>query len=291
MIKKDYGLPVGDSLPAVYTGENIFIFGYEISEKDGSCHATDSIFKFDLEANKLEELDIKLPVNITEEHPYYEIESVWVGDKALLFLESGVYSFYPSNYSMNKHKIDYSEEFFSSVQDRSIVYVENDVYLFGKDEIYSFNPHNYTLMTLDTKLPTDHPEAWRRAAVYTGEYVYIMGGGGFSQEIIDEIIRFDPETEEAELLDITLPAKLHGCNLVSNGEYIYIFSGLWDLDVHGSPRANIIWRFNYQDLPTNDDYPGIENKNPDWKMITVTGLVGAAVIVTVGAVVYYRKYR
>lgn len=161
--------------------------------------------------------------------------------------------------------------------------------MFRQNEIYCFNPHNYTLRILDTKLPTDHPEAWRRAAVYTGEYVYIMGGGGFSQEIIDEIIRFDPETEEAKLLDLTLPAKLHGCNLVCNGEYIYIFSGLWELDIHGSPRANIIWRYNYQDLQSNDDYPGIENDNPDWKM--VTGLVGVAVVVTVGAVVYYRKYR
>lgn len=128
VIKKDYGLPVGDSLPAVYTGENIFIFGEEISEKDGSRHATDSIFKFDLEENKLEELDVKLPVNITDEHPYYNIVSAWVGDKALLFLESGVYSFYPSNHSMKKYDINYPKEFFSGVEDRSVVNVEGQLY-------------------------------------------------------------------------------------------------------------------------------------------------------------------
>ncbi|MFW6072406.1 MAG: Kelch repeat-containing protein [Thermoplasmatota archaeon] len=267
-IKKDHNLPFAP-LSTVYTGEDIFIFGGQVY---GSQSNTDNVYRLNIDNEKLEKLEVELPEEITEGKTLFQFTSVWIQDRAFLIYEDGVYSFYPSNHTFQKYELEHLDELFSKANNRNSVYAEGKVYFFNQDKIFCFDPEERTLNELDKKLPTNYPKAWRRSAVYTGEYIYIIGGGGFGREIIDEIIRFDPETNEAELLNTKLPVKLHGCNPVCDGEYIYIFSGRKKRGVSDSYKGsdditfndtygaemNVIWRFNYQDLSSNDEYPGIK---------------------------------
>ncbi|MFW5927668.1 MAG: hypothetical protein ACOCSL_00590 [Thermoplasmatota archaeon] len=269
IIEKGRRLPFGDQLGAVFTGEDILIFGGQVYE---SSHDSNKIYRLDLESEKLKELEVNLPENITDENPHFSVRSVWAEDRAILFFEKGAYAFYPSNNTFKQYELEYPEDFFSGLHDRSIVYAEGSVYFFNQDKIYCFDTEKRTLKELQTELPTNHPDAWRRSAVYTGEEIYIIGGGGFHHEIIDEIIRFDPETKETELMNTRLPVRLHGCNPVCDGEYIYILGGRKKTGVADSYKdgddvssndtfgveMNVIWRYNYQDLPSNEDYPGIK---------------------------------
>ncbi len=296
LIKKDHGLPMGDPLSSVQVGNEIFTFGEQIFEENGDCHFTDKIFKFDMESNELTELDTELPVDKDVDHFHFDLITILADGKALLFLDENLedehltlYTFDPKDHSIKKQKTVTvsSESSFWYSSERDAVYAEDYIYFFVYDDIYRFDPEKYNLKKMDTKLPTEHPEAWRRSAVYTGEEIYIIGGGGYSKNITDEIIRYDPDNGKAERLDITLPEKLHGCNLVCDGKYIYIFGAKrYKLSQRSSPNA--VWRFNYQDLEPKEDYPGIQHEDSPPYLL---GIAGIAVFVSIGGAVYFWRKR
>ncbi|MFP4050842.1 MAG: hypothetical protein ACLFVB_03785, partial [Thermoplasmata archaeon] len=93
-------------------------------------------------------------------------------------------------------------------------------------------------------------------------------------------------------LDLSLLEPLHGCNLIHNGKYIYIFGANKELDPnskHGT-NVNVVYRINYQGLKENDDYPGIEDNNDDLN-IYLWMFVGIVIMVSIGGTIYFIKYR
>lgn len=280
-------IPFDDSLSAVYTGEDILIFGCQLIEQR---YDSDSVYRFNFENNKLIELDVKIP-DVSSNKSFYYRRAVWAEDKAFLFLETGVYTFDPSDNSFERYEIEYPEDFLKGSADKSIVYVEGDIYIVSYDEIYRYDTDKNNLEKL-RDLPTEHPDVPRRSSIYTGEYIYIIGGGELVQggTLTDEIIRFDPETEESELLDTRLPQPIHACNLAHDGEYIYIFGGYKSFDPtdkHGD-KVNVIYRYNYQGIDAPDDYPGPDHGDFPWSTVILAGMVG---VIGIGGSVYYIKSR
>lgn len=72
---------------------------------------------------------------------------------------------------------------------------------------------------------------------WTGECFYILGGDGGG----DRIIRYDPDANEAVVLDVTLPtAMFRGASCYDGSRYIYLLGG----DSYEYGRMDVIYRFD-----------------------------------------------
>ncbi len=289
ILEKKEGIPFGDPLSAVYTGEYILIFGGQLLEQSKD---SDKIYRVELENNELIELNVTIPVDVSYNELFYHLNAVWAEDEAYLFLESGVYTFDPSENSFEKHEVEYPENFFIGSSDRSTVYVDGDIYMISYDKIYRYHTDKHKLEKL-TDLPTKHPDLIRRAAVYTGDEIYIMGAGelGKDPKITDEIIRFDPKSEESELLDTKLPLPMHGCDLIHHESFIYIMGHTVEFDPNSKhlQNTNEIYRYNYHGKDAPNDYPGPDHDEFSWSTVIIGGTVGG--IGVVGAVYYFKREK
>ncbi len=290
---KSEGLPIADSLGAVSTEENIYIFGGRVKRENG-YESTDRIYRFDLDNNKLKKLNISLPSNETEKsttEAHSRLAVVWAKKRAYLFMKNRVYTFDPDEKAIKKiDEVYYPNDFFKGIQNKNTVYMDKKVYFLRQDDIYKYDIPNNKLSRIG-KISTKHPDLWRRSAVSTGRYIYIMGGGGLGQKIVDEIIRFNPRNGETKILDTRLPKPFHGCNLVHAGGYIYIFGAYKKFDPNSKHGRNVnkIFRFNYQGLESKDNYPGIHEE--DSLPTYFIGLIATTVVLTVGGAGYFWKYK
>ncbi len=279
--------PFDDSLSTVYTGEEILIFGSQDLDQPGHC---DKIYRVDLENEELTELDVTMP--ISSSGSLYHRIAVWAEDEAYVFLENGVHTFDPSDNSFEKHEVEYPEKFFHGSSDRSTVYADGDIYIVSFDEMFKYNTEDNELKK-QSDLPTEHPDLFRRGAVYTGEDIYIMGAGELRRdpEITDEIIRYDPKSGEAELLETRLPEPMHSLDLIHHDGFIFIMGHIVEYDPTSkhARSTNEIYRFNYQGIDAPDDYPGPDHDDFPWFYVTLIGAVGG--MIAIGAVYYYKRYK
>jgi N-acetylneuraminic acid mutarotase len=88
---------------------------------------------------------------------------------------------------------------------------------------------NLTTLTLENTLPTARTET---SAVAIGNNVYIIGG--YDEEFMNEIIRFDTETDAVTTLSSVLPSERANASAVAIGTNIYVFGG------EGSSKLNEI---------------------------------------------------
>ncbi len=288
ILEKKEGIPFGDPLSAVYTGEDILIFGGQLLEQSQD---SDKIYRVD--NNGLTELEVTIPVDVSYKEPFYHLNAVWAENEAYLFMESGVYTFDPSDNSFEKHEVEYPENFFIGSSDRSTVYVDGDIYMVSYDKIYRYQTDKHNLEKLGD-LPTKHPDLIRRATVYTGDEIYIMGAGelGKDPEITDEIFRFNPESKESELLNTRLPQPMHGCELIHHDGFIYIMGHTVEFDPTSkhAESTNEIYRYNYRGIDAPKDYPGPDHGDDfPWSTVIIGCTVGG--IGTVGAVFYFKKRK
>ncbi len=63
------------------------------------------------------------------------------------------------------------------------------------------------------------------AAVWTGELAYVFGGWGPDGNGTDQIVAFDPSTNEVRLLDARMPERRMGLAAAWDGQAVYIFGG------------------------------------------------------------------
>lgn len=115
----------------------------------------------------------------------------------------------------------------------AILYGEN-AYIFGGNSssyykyynrILKFNTTTETIETLNVKLPTARSNT---TSSIVGNKVYIFGGMQYSNGgtiDLNEIVKFNIETEEITTLSTTLPSKRSLSKSVAIGNNIYIFSG------------------------------------------------------------------
>ncbi|MEW6568303.1 MAG: GDSL-type esterase/lipase family protein [Chloroflexota bacterium] len=103
------------------------------------------------------------------------------------------------------------------------------IYILGGDyageQIYRFDPAADAIELLDAQLPIMR----RNGAYWDGRYAYIFGGGlqegPYVSILSDEIVRFDPQTEEVIILEDHLPQPMWRNPAVWDGSAFYLFGG------------------------------------------------------------------
>ncbi|WP_456477734.1 hypothetical protein [Geoglobus ahangari] len=233
---------LSDRKAAVWMGEEILIFGGTVTDGAGRYLPTDQIVSFNPETYELKVLNVTLP------YPTADISAVWAGEYAYLFMKSEnsdtpeVWRFDPKKRLMEKLNVDYPEGFDNpGFIVHSAVWFDGSIFLFYKDRVARFNPSEGSFVWLETRLPTKQPDAWARAAVATDDGIYVIGGSNGFTNFTDEIIRFDPETGNAEVTKSRLPTPRGGAVEVWDGRYVYVVGG-WS----GGVYLNEILRFDYR---------------------------------------------
>lgn len=244
VVVNDTSLPVGNPLPSIWVGRRIIMFGGQNLD-DGS--QTDKILSYNPGTERIEELNVTLP------YPSSDFPAVWSGDLAYLFLEDGVHTFDPINETLTNHTVNYPQGFSLKDNGRSGVWVQGKILFFYNSKILEFDPDDFSFNELDTELPTESPSTYR-SSVYTRGQVYIIGGKN-PEGAVNEIIKYDPEEDEAELNDTKLFENLAGCNVVSDGVFIYIYGGFRDTSTSEHYSQNV-YRYDYRDIIRGSTGPG-----------------------------------
>lgn len=114
----------------------------------------------------------------------------------------------------------------------SAVWDGEAAYVFGgyADGVYYHQIVRFDPVTNTAGFVAGLPITGRMAtsAAWDGEHAYVFGGFGPSslpRRDLDHVVRYDPETNQATLMDAKLPTPRYFTSAVSDGQYAYIFGG------------------------------------------------------------------
>ncbi len=214
-------LPIAvDTTSAIWDGKFAYIFG---GQGNG-----EAIVRFD----PFNETVITLTARL---NPGREgTSAIWDGQYAYIFggwapwgspvLRDDIIRFDPVNDTATKLNVTLP----SGRERTSAVWNGQFAYIFGgsgSNEIIRFDPKTENVTKLNVSLPTGRDST---SAFWDGQYAYIFGGHrkyNGTHYHYDEIIRFDPITEDVTVLDTHLPSPIGLTSAVWTGQYAYIFGG------------------------------------------------------------------
>lgn len=176
-------------------------------------------------ADTIEAIDDRLP------SPRAATSAVWDGDQAWVFggvdednrRLAEVVRVDPANETVEVADYPMPEARSSP----SSVWTGDHAYVFGgyndgaQDEIFRFDPEDEVTVEV-AELPSPR---FQSSAVWTGEKAYIFGGIDDDAVTLDEIVVFDPDTEEAEVLDTQMPGRRSQLGTAWTGEQALLFAG------------------------------------------------------------------
>lgn len=184
---------------------------------------TPDILRYDPVADVLQVMSAQLPTGL------YWTSAVWDGQA--IYVVAG----YPWNdrilrydpasevVTVVKSRLARAKDSTGSVWDGRYIYILGGDY--GGEEIYRFDPAADAIELLDAQLPIMR----RNGAYWDGRYAYIFGGGlqegPYVSKYSDEIVRFDPQTEEVAILKDRLPQPMWRNPAVWDGSAFYLFGG------------------------------------------------------------------
>lgn len=113
------------------------------------------------------------------------------------------------------------------------------------NSIRRFDPATQTFTTMNATLPKNISGM---AAVWSGQYVYLAGGGYFScGTVTDQILRYDPATDTLTVMNGKLTRAYSWLSAVWMQNKMYTFGGI-DNNLFGSPGSRDIIEYD----PAND---------------------------------------
>jgi len=178
-------------MSAIWNGRAAYLFGgIKAPDESNPSVYLDEILKFEpvtsAETVPVEILPVKLP------HVRAHTSAVWDGKNAYIF----------GGWYINVTRVEFL------------------------DDILKFNPATNELTTMQARLPTARAYT---SAIWDGSNAYIFGGQtrliNESEITLDEIVRYNPSTDEVSILPQRLPSPRHATVAVWNGSAAYIFGG------------------------------------------------------------------
>ncbi|MGQ0537071.1 MAG: Kelch repeat-containing protein, partial [Methanobacteriota archaeon] len=250
--------PARSATSAVWTGTHAYVFGGQSFV--GS--AGEQIVRYDPAANQVSLMAATLP------SARYGTAAVWTGTHAYVF--GGFASFSPGTTIPSNEIVRFDPVAGTAVRvgllpaalaGASAIWDPRDLpltgcpggcaYVFGGDNgnflahIFRYNPLTGAATSVG---PLPSPRAYT-SAVFDGQYAYVFGGTGYvplpgggwqSPNIVqlDQIVRYDPHTNETIILPSHLPQGLGWTSAVWDGASAYVFGG------HGAGVRAEVSRFD-----------------------------------------------
>jgi hypothetical protein len=185
------------------------------------------VVRFDPDEGVKTDDDIQLPV------PVKAACAVWVDDAGKMLVAGGMTSSGPTDaiQSCDHSGCEQLAESLPAALGLPACFSDgSQAYVMGgnggaaglSDVIYSVDPYSGSSTPEAVKLPT--PRASRIGAVWSGEYAYFIGGlvqGGKT----DEILRYEPWSDELETLEAKLPLALDGGTYAWMNDVIVVLGG------------------------------------------------------------------
>ena len=189
---------------AVWSGEYAYIFGGRSYQGE-----LDTIVKYDPSTGTATTMYEHMPT--PREYP----NAIWTGNYAYIFnggykgnLEE-ILRYDPATDTITTMEGEiHPERWFASA-----VWADKYAFIFGgagagqyDDDIIRYDPVADAVKTVPERLPTTMTDM---SAVWTGDYVYIFGGlsvrwdNGWQYEVLDTIIRYDPDIDPPSISDIS----------------------------------------------------------------------------------------
>lgn len=134
------------------------------------------------------------------------------------------------------------------------------------DEIVRYDPVADVAVVMDARLPSTR--SWT-SAVWDGRHAYVLGGTDYSRSssrpYLDEIVRYDPIADRAELMSSRLPSPRSRTSAVWAGSSAYVFGGY----SYGSSYLDEIVRYELSPGPPQSPSasvgPGLGETTVTWQ--------------------------
>jgi N-acetylneuraminic acid mutarotase len=209
---------------AVYADNYVYIFG----GKDYDDFHT-SILRFDPKNESIMNMTAHLPkptvgaaAVFDGEHIYF-FGGSWGGIEPQKFDSILRYDPDRDNITIMNSKLTFGRSGLAATFDGENIYVlggsDGKQY---SDEVFVYYPSNDTLIALPGKLPTGRNHI---QAEYHDGAIYVFGGRGSPTLIYDQIVRYDIQDHNAEILNEKLPRASEFRMHAYDGENIYIIGG------------------------------------------------------------------
>ena len=204
----------------VLVGSKVYLFGGL-----GSSRRT-TILVHDLEAQTLDELDVELPFGINcFQIGCYENTVYIVGGTGANGNFNKIYSFDLETYEFKELPVSLPSVVFKGAW----CIVDKYVYVIGGTKgprltsIYRFDMETHEVKTMNGTLPEAISQS---RAAYDGEgNIYIYGGTNESNQLVDYIVKYNIESDTAELMDYKLPIEIANTCVAATEKGIYILGG------------------------------------------------------------------
>ncbi len=268
---------------AVYNGEFIYIFG----GKDYDDFY-DTILRFDPGTENITTMAAHLP------NPTVGAAAVWTGEYIYFFGGSWgatipqkfdsilCYDPIKDNITVMSSKLTFGRSGLAATWDGKYIYIVggSDGKLYS-DEVFKYSPENDTLITLPGKLPSGRLHIQTE---YHEGSLYIFGGRGSHTAVYKQILRYDLETNNVELLEQKLPNPTEFRMHAYDEESIFLIGGF-----AGEVNINQFIKFTPEESDTEDSGPSCPPENPYEIIVIITSVLVFVIIVTI--INRYRKKK
>jgi N-acetylneuraminic acid mutarotase len=211
---------------AIWDGNYAYIIG-GFSNTEAGPAFLDDIVRYD------PTLDVATPMNATLPHPIWSAGAEWDGSNAYIFGGSQDRSII--RYNPATDNVTLMDAQFGSIRrNPGVVSAGAYAYTFGGDDndgkqwiIERYDSTADALSVMQAHLPSERDAM---GAVWDGSHAYLMGGfsgsGLDNFVVLDQIVEFDPATDSAVIINITLPSGRYSMSAVWDGAmHAYLFGG------------------------------------------------------------------